>query len=106
MERMEEMKEMKSLCDRSRDGKVGRAMRVGPLVKIAGRTDLFNPLTRISSPRISPQPARANSGAGRAGPLTRKKKKLTLSSGKTTQLSFHKISKKETLHNRVDNFYV
>jgi len=35
--------------------------RAGPLVKNAGRTDLFNPLTRIS-----PQPARANSGA-RAG---------------------------------------
>jgi len=37
----------------------------------AGRTDLFNPLTRIS-----PQPARASSRAGRADPLTRKKKKI------------------------------
>jgi len=43
----------------------------GPLVKNAGWTDLFNPLTRIS-----PQPARASNGAGRAGPLTRKKKKI------------------------------
>jgi len=43
----------------------------GSLVKNAGRVDLFNPLTRIS-----PQPARASSGAGRAGPLTRKKKKI------------------------------
>jgi len=51
----------------------------GPLVKNAGRTDLFNPLTRIS-----PQPARASSGVGRAGSLTRKKKKLTLSSSKAT----------------------
>jgi len=35
----------------------------------AGRADLFNLLTRIS-----PEPARASSKAGRAGPLTRKKK--------------------------------
>jgi len=55
-----------------------------PLVKIAGRADLFNPLTHISPPRISPQPARASSGAGRAGPLTRKKKKLALSSSRAT----------------------
>jgi len=45
-----------------------------PLVKNAGRANLFNPLTRISPSRISPRPARASSGAGRAGPLTRKKK--------------------------------
>jgi len=37
----------------------------GPQVKNAGRTDLFNPLTRIS-----PQLARASSGAGQAGPQT------------------------------------
>jgi len=47
-----------------------------PLVKNAGRADLFNPLTRISLPRINPQPAQASSGTGRAGPLTRKKKKI------------------------------
>jgi len=41
-----------------------------PLVKNAGRADLFNPLTRISL-----RPARASSDAGRADPLTRKKKK-------------------------------
>jgi len=46
----------------------------GPLIKNAGRADLFNPLTRISPPRISQRPARTSSGAGRAGPLTRKKK--------------------------------
>jgi len=40
-------------------------VRAGPLLKTTGRTDLFNPLTRIS-----PQPARASSGAGRGG-LTR-----------------------------------
>jgi len=28
-----------------------------PLVKNAGRADLFNPLTRISPPHISPRPA-------------------------------------------------
>jgi len=67
----------------------------GPLVKNAGRTDLFNPLTRIS-----PQPARASIGAGRAGPLNRKKKNLALSSSKATQLGFHKISKKETQYKR------
>jgi len=55
----------------NRDGKAGRAVRAGPrpAAKNAGRTDLFNPLTCIS-----PQPARVSSGAGRAGPLTRKKK--------------------------------
>jgi len=47
----------------------------GPLVKNAGRADLFNPLTRISPPRISPRPAQASSRAGLADPLTRKKKK-------------------------------
>jgi len=52
-----------------RGGPCGSAR--GPLVKNARRVDLFNPLTRIS-----PRPARANSGAGRAGPLTRKKKKM------------------------------
>jgi len=36
----------------------------GPHVKNAGRANLFNPLTRISPPRISSQPARASSGAG------------------------------------------
>jgi len=36
----------------------------GPQVKNAGRDDLFNLLTRISPPRISPQPARASSGTG------------------------------------------
>ena len=46
------------------DGRAGRAMRAGPLVKNAGRTDLFNPLTRISPPHINPQPARAHSRAG------------------------------------------
>ena len=57
--------------------KVGMAKRGGPcgpsrrpLVKNARRADLFYLLTRIS-----PRPARASSGAGRAGPLTRKKKK-------------------------------
>jgi len=40
----------------------------------AGRADLFNPLTRISPPRISPRPTRASCRAGRVGPLTRKKK--------------------------------
>jgi len=64
----------------TRDGKAGR----GPQVKNAGRDDLFNPQTRISLPRISPQPARASSGAGRAGPQTRKKKILTLSSSRAT----------------------
>jgi len=48
---------------------VGRAVRAGPLVKNAGRVDLFNPLTHISLPRISSRPARASSGARRAGPL-------------------------------------
>jgi len=59
---------------------LGMAKRGGPCglarnphVKNAGRANLFNPLTRIS-----PQPARANSGAGRAGPLTRKKKKSVI----------------------------
>jgi len=56
--------------------------------------------------RISPQLARASSGAGRTGPLTSKKKKLVLSSSKATQLGFHKIPKKETQHNRVNNVYV
>jgi len=56
----------------------------GPQVKNAGRDDLFNPLTRISPPRISPQPARAICGAGRAGPQTRKKKILTLNSSRAT----------------------
>jgi len=46
-----------------------------PQVKNAGRTYLFNPLTRISPPRISPRSVRANSGAGRAGLLIRKKQK-------------------------------
>jgi len=50
----------------------------GPLVKNAGRADLFNPLTRISPPCISLRPTRASSGTGRAGLLTRKKKKLSL----------------------------
>jgi len=54
-----------------RDGSVR-----GPLVKNVGRIDLFNSLTRISSSRISPQPARVSNGTGRAGPLTRKKKKF------------------------------
>ena len=63
----------------NRDGKAGRAVRAGPQVKNAGRDDLFNPLTRIS-----PQPARASCGAGRAGPQTRKKKILTLSSSRAT----------------------
>ena len=81
------------------DGPCGPAR--DPLIKNAGRTDLFNPLTRIS-----PQPARASSGAGRAGPLSRKKKKLALSSSKAMQLGFHKISKKETQHNLVNNVYV
>jgi len=53
-----------------------------PLVKNTGRTDLFNPLTRISPPCISPQPARASSGAGRAGPLTRKKKNWHLAAAR------------------------
>jgi len=56
----------------------------GPQVKNAGRDDLFNPLTRISPPRISPQPARASSRAGRAGSQTRKKKILVLSSSRAT----------------------
>jgi len=51
----------------------------GPQVKNAGWDDLFNPLTRIS-----PQPARASCGAGRAGPQTRKKKILTLNSSRAT----------------------
>jgi len=55
-----------------RGGPCGSAR--GPQVKNAGRVDLFNPLTRISPPRISRQPARASSGAGRADPQTRKKK--------------------------------
>jgi len=55
----------------------------GPQVKNAGRAELFNLLTRISPPRISPQPARASSGAGRAGPQTHKKK-LALSSSRVT----------------------
>jgi len=42
----------------------------GPQVKNVGRTNLFNPLTRISP--------RASSGAGRADPLTSKKKKMSL----------------------------
>ena len=62
-----------------RDGLYGPAR--GMLVKNAGRADLFNPLTRIS-----PQPARASSGAG-AGrglrPLTRKKKKLVAAGQRT-----------------------
>ena len=87
-----------------RGGSCGPAR--GPLVKNAGRTYLFNPLTRISPPHISLRPARASTGARRAGPLTRKKKKLTLSSRKAMQLGFHKISKKETQHNRVNNVYV
>ena len=52
-----------------------RAAR-GPQVKNAGRANLFNPLTRISPPRISPQPVRVSSGVERAGPLTRKKKNV------------------------------
>jgi len=55
-----------------RDGSCGPAR--GPLVKNVRQTDFFNPLTHIS-----PQPARASSGAGRDDPLTRKKKKLALS---------------------------
>jgi len=47
-----------------------RGLTRGSHVKNAGWANLFNPLTRIS-----PQPARASSGAGRASPLTRKKKK-------------------------------
>jgi len=64
-----------SICS-VRDGKAGRA---SPLVKNAGWADFFNPLTRIS-----PQLARASSRAGRAGPLTRKKKKMDESSSKVT----------------------
>jgi len=45
----------------------------GPQVKNVGRANIFNPLTRIS-----PRPAQASSGAGRAGPLTRKIKKMSL----------------------------
>lgn len=92
-----------------RDGKAGRAVRGGPLVKNQRQTDLFNPLTHISPPRISPQPARfagqQRDGAGwPANP--QEKKKLALSSSKATQLGFHKILKKETQHNRVNNVYV
>jgi len=47
----------------------------GPLVKNAGWTDLFNPLTRISL---------RGPAAGRAGPLTRKKEKLALNSSMAT----------------------
>jgi len=75
----------------------------GPLLKNAGRTDLFNPLTRISPPHNSPQPARASSGAGQAGPLTRKKKNWHLTAARQR---FHKISKKETQHNRVNNVFL
>jgi len=58
------------------------AKRGGPcrpargVAKTRGRTDIFNPLTRIGPSRISPQLARASSGAGQAGSLTRKKKKI------------------------------
>jgi len=55
------------------------AKRGGPArclqVKNAGRANLFNPLTRISPPRISPRAARASSGAGRADTLIPKKKR-------------------------------
>jgi len=50
-----------------------RGPACGPLVKNAGRVDLFNTLTCIS-----PRSARASSRAGRADPLTHKKKKLSL----------------------------
>jgi len=73
---------MKELGMAKRGGPCGPAH--GPLVKNAGWTDLFNPLTRFSPSRISPQSARGNSGAGRAGPLTRKEKRLALSSSKAT----------------------
>jgi len=43
-----------------------------PQVKNTGRANLFNPLTRISPPRISPRPAQASSGAGQAGPQAKK----------------------------------
>jgi len=49
-----------------RGGKVGRAMRAGPRsrVKNAGRADVFNPLTRISPPRIIRGPHGPTAGRG------------------------------------------
>jgi len=54
----------------------------GPLVKNTGRKELFNPQTCISASQNSPQPARASSGAGRDGPLTRKKKNWHLAAAR------------------------